>query len=85
MLRVELEHLKIKRADSPMVDESEMEKSFCVNRPDGWVVNRKMKKIILLEFTRTSDVVETYLQDMWKVTEKKYTPILTGLQVLEEE
>ena len=53
------------RADSPMTDEVETEKSFCLNRPDGWVVNRKMKKIILLEFKRTSDVTEVYFQDMW--------------------
>jgi hypothetical protein len=36
------------------------------------VVNRKMKKIILLEFKRVSDVVETYFQDMWKVSEWFY-------------
>ena len=38
------------RTDSPMVDESEVEKSFWISRPDVWVINRKMKKIILLEF-----------------------------------
>ena len=31
------------RADSPMVDEAEVEKSFWLNRPDGWVMNRTMK------------------------------------------
>jgi hypothetical protein len=36
----------------------------------GWVGNRKMKKIILLEFKRTSDAAEAYFQDMWKVEEK---------------
>ena len=36
--------------DSTMIDVREVERSFCLNRPDGWVVNRKMKKIILLEF-----------------------------------
>jgi hypothetical protein len=38
-----------------MTDEEEVEKSFCLNRPDGWVINRKMKKIILLDFKRTID------------------------------
>jgi hypothetical protein len=33
------------RADSPMVDEAEVEKSFWLSRPDGWVINRKTKKI----------------------------------------
>ncbi len=37
------------RADSPMADEAEVEKSVWFSRPDGWVVNRKMKKIVLLE------------------------------------
>jgi hypothetical protein len=31
--------------------ETDLEKSFWINRSDGWVVNRKIKKIILLEFT----------------------------------
>jgi hypothetical protein len=46
------------RSDSPMTDETEVEKSFWLNRSDGWVVNRKIKKIILLEFKRTSDATE---------------------------
>jgi hypothetical protein len=49
------------------------------------VSNRKMKKIILLEFKRTSDTTEAYFQDMWKVVEKHHTPILTGLRTLSEE
>jgi hypothetical protein len=44
------------RADSPMTDEVEVEKSFWFNRPDGWVINRKIKRLVLLEFKRTSDV-----------------------------
>ncbi len=47
------------------------------------MINKKTKKIILLEFKRTSDSGECYFQDMWKVTEKKHTPILTGLRALE--
>ena len=31
-------------ADSPIADEAEVEKSFWLSRPDGWVINRKMKK-----------------------------------------
>ena len=52
------------RADSPMVDEAEVEKSFCLSRPDDWVINRKTKKIVLLEFKRTSDCGESYYEDM---------------------
>ena len=36
------------------MDEEEVEKSFWFSRPDDWVVNRKMKKIILLEFKRAT-------------------------------
>ena len=35
------------RADSPMVDEAEAERSFWLSRTDGWVINRTTKKIIL--------------------------------------
>ena len=73
------------RADSPMIDEAEVEKSFWLSRSDGWVINRKTKKIILLEFKRTSDTADTYFQVMWKVAEKQHTPILTGLRALTEE
>jgi hypothetical protein len=73
------------RADSPMPDETEVEKSFWFSRPDGWVINRKTKKIILLEFKWTSDCGESYFQDMRKVTEKQHTPILTGLRALVAE
>jgi hypothetical protein len=45
--------------------------------------NRKMKKIILLEFKRPADSSESYYQDMWKVAEKQHTPILTGLRAFE--
>ena len=49
------------------------------------MINRKTKKIILLEFKRTSDCGESYFQDMWKVAEKQHTPILTGLRTLTTE
>jgi hypothetical protein len=38
------------RTDSSMVNETEVEKSFWLSRPDDWVINEKTKKIILLEF-----------------------------------
>ena len=56
-----------------MVDEPEVEKSLCLSRSDDWVINRKTKKIIPLEFKRTSDCGESYFYNfkiMWKVTEK---------------
>ncbi len=46
------------------------------------VINRKMKKIVLLDFKRTSDSSESYYQDMYKVSENQYTPILTGVRTL---
>ena len=74
-----------KGTDSPMTDEAETEKSFCLSRPDGRVINREMKKIVLLEFKRTSDVGESYFMDMWKKTERHHTPILVGLRDLAED
>ena len=41
-----------------------------------------MKKIILLEFKRTTDYSEAYYRDMKRVTEQQHTPILTGLRAL---
>jgi ribonuclease HI len=73
------------RADSPMVDETEVEKSFWLSRPDGWVINRVTKKIMLLEFKRTSDCGESYFQDMRRVAEQQHVPILAGLRALAEE
>ena len=49
------------------------------------MINRKTKKIILLEFKRTSDYGESYFKDTWRVTEKQHTPIMTGLKALAEE
>ena len=68
--------------DSTMIDVREVERSFWLSRPDGWVVNRKMKKIILLEFKRTDDYSEAYYRDMKRVAEQQHTPILTGLRAL---
>jgi hypothetical protein len=68
--------------DLTVIDVGEVEKSFWLSRPDGWVVNRKMKKIILLEFKNTTDYSETYYRNMRRVSEQQHTPILTGLRTL---
>ena len=49
------------------------------------MINKKTKRIILLEFKRTSDCGESYFKDMWKVAENQHSPILTGLEALAEE
>ena len=49
------------------------------------MVNKKLKKIMLLEFKRTADCGESYFKDMWKVAENQHSPILTGLKTLAEE
>ncbi len=51
------------------------------------MINRKTKKIILLEFKMTSDCGESYFKDMWRgrVTEKQHTPSMIGLRTLAEE
>jgi hypothetical protein len=69
----------VRGEDSSMTDETEVEKSFWIRRTDGWEINRKTKKVILLEFKRTIDCGEGYFQDMWRVTDKQHTPILTLL------
>ena len=62
--------------------ETPLLQSFWLSRPDGWMINKKMKRIILLEFKRTSDASETYYTDMKKTADTKRTPILTGLNDL---
>ena len=54
--------------DSTMIDVVEVERSVWLRRPDGWVVNRNMKKIILLEFKRPADYSEAYYRDMRRMT-----------------
>ena len=54
---------KGRRVEVSTPDEKEVE------RTDGWVINRKMKRIILLEFKRTSDTSETYYSDMKEVAD----------------
>ncbi len=41
-----------------------------VNRPDDWVINKKTKRIIMLEFKSDSDTVETYYSDMKLIAER---------------
>jgi hypothetical protein len=45
-------------------DEKEVEWSFWMTLPDGWGINSKMKRIIVLEFKRTSYTSKTYYSDM---------------------
>ncbi len=49
------------------------------------MINRKTKRIIMVEFKRTSDTTETYYPDMKSIGERKHTPILEGLNALVEE
>ena len=76
---------EVKGTEAPNPDEKEVEKTFWLSRPDGWVVNKKTKRIIMLEFKRASDTTETYYSDMREIVVKQHTPILEGLNSLEEE
>jgi hypothetical protein len=54
------------------------------------MIDRKMKRIILLVFKRTSDTSERYYYDMKEVSVTQYTPILIlilkkGLNALAED
>ena len=75
----------VKGTETPNLDKKEVEKTFWISRPDGWVVNKETKRIIMIEFKRSSDTTETYYSDMKGITVKQHTPILEGLNVLEEE
>ena len=66
-------------------DVKEVEKTFWLSRPDGWVINKKTKRIIMLEFKRASDTAETYYSDMKSIAERQHTPILEGLNALAGE
>ena len=44
-----------------------------------------MKRIILLDFKRTSDTSETYYWDMKEIAERKHAPILKDLNALAED
>ena len=75
----------VKGEDTPNLDETEVEKTFWVSRTDGWVIKKQMKRIIMLEFNRSSDTTETYYSDMKSIVERQHTPILEGLNALTEE
>ena len=72
-------------AEAPNPDEKEVEETFRLSRPDGWVINTKTNRIILLEFKRCSDTSEAYYTDMKSIAERQHTPILEGLNALPEE
>jgi hypothetical protein len=61
-----------------------VEKTFWI-RSDGWVIDTKTKRIILLEFKRCSDTSETYYTGMKSIEERQYAPILEGLNALAQE
>ena len=44
-----------------------------------------MKKIILLEFKRTTDYSESYFRDIRRVSEQQDTHIITGLWKIETD
>ena len=58
-------------AEPYILDEKKVERTFWLSRPDGCpgLINRKMKRIILLEFKRTSDASETYYSDVKKTAD----------------
>ena len=74
-----------KGVEAPNPDEKEVEKTFWLSSPNGWVVNKETKLIIMLDFKRVSDTTETYYSDMKAIAVKQYTPILEGLNALTEE
>jgi len=74
-----------KGAEAHCPDVKEVEKTFWLSRPDGWVINKKTKRIIMLEFKRASDTAETYYSDMKSIAERQPTPILEGLNALAGE
>ena len=67
------------------LDEKKVEQTCWLGRPDGWMINRKTKKIVLLEYKRTSDTSERYYEVMKEVVEKQHRSILSGLCVLTED
>ncbi len=77
------------RLDREVEDSSigamDAEKTFWLSRPDGWVINKETKRIIMLEFKRTSDTVEKYYSEMKSIAERQHTPILEGLNALTEQ
>jgi hypothetical protein len=73
-----------KGTETHSATEEEVEKTFCLSRSDVWVIYKKTKSIIILEFKRTSDTSETYYSDMKEIVVQQNTPILEGLNVLSD-
>jgi hypothetical protein len=72
----------VKGAEASNPDEKEVEKTFWLSRPDGWVINKKLKRIMMLEFKIASDTAEAYYSNMKLIAERQHTPILEGLNAL---
>jgi hypothetical protein len=64
-----------KGAEAHCPDVKEVEKTFWLIRPDDWVINKKTKRIIMIEFKRASDTAEAYYSDMQSIVERQHTPI----------
>jgi hypothetical protein len=77
------EYASAREANCP--DAKEVEKNFWLSRPDGWVINKKTKRMIMLDFKRASNTADTYYSDMKSIEERQHTPILEGLNALAEE
>ena len=54
----------VKGAEAHCPDVKEVEKTFWIIRSDDWVINKKTKHIIMIEFKRASDIIEAYYSDM---------------------
>jgi len=74
----------VKGAEAHCPDVKEVEKTFWIIRSDDWVINKKTKHIVILEFKRVSDTAETDYSDMQSIAERQHTPILEGLNALAE-
>ena len=68
-----------------MTDETEVEKSFWISRPDGWVIKREMKKIVLLEFKRREVEVVPLIVGQRSVKEKEWLDTLRFFGIGKED
>jgi hypothetical protein len=71
----------VKEAEAHCPDTKELEKTFWLHRPDGWVINKKTKRIIMSEFKHVSDTEETYYSNMKSIAERQHKPILEGSEL----
>ncbi len=70
----------VKGSEAPCPDEKEVETTFCLSRSDGWVINKKTKRITMLEFKRISDTTETYYSDMKSIADEATYTHLRGTE-----